>query len=452
MRKIKLKSIGLFSLTCMMVCLNTGLTAKTYIIKNATVYTATAKGVLHQANVVIADGKIMAVSQDSISQESISNGADSQNVISPELIQDAQIIDASGKFITPGLCSADTKIGLVEINGVSSTVDWSTKQQGLGASFDISSAINFSSTLIPQNRINGLTRAIVRPSASNSIFAGQGAVIALQSSLDGLIKAKAFQVAVYGAYGAQKSGGSRAAAMQTIDTALTEAKYLRQHESRYLPGFNWAFSQSVADLKALYPVLDREVPLIVSVERADDIERMIALAEKHQIKLVVADAGEAWRVASKLAAAKVPVIINPLDNLPQFESLAVRIDSATRLYQQGVKLLFKGGGSQSDGGTHNAYLVRQSAGNAVAYGLPKSVAIEAMTINIAEVFGIENYGQIEVGMDADVVVWDSDPLEVTANPDWVFIQGVEQALVSRATRLRDRYWELKGNHQQAYIY
>lgn len=400
--------------------------AQSYLIKNATVHTASVKGTLKNVDVLIQDDKIAQVSQ---------------GITAPT---GAKVIDAAGKHVTPGLMNATANIGLVEIGAVASTNDMSNKNKAMGASFNISAAINFRSTLIPQNRINGLTRAIVAPRMGESIFAGQGSAVILNSSFEGLLNSNIAQFAYYGESGADKSGGSRAAAMASLDQALTDAKYLRRNENRYLPGFKWEFSQSIADLKALYPVLDRKTPIVVSAHRADDILRLVQLARKYNVKLVVAGAGEAWLVAEQLAAAKVPVIIDPIRNLPQFESLAVRLDGAARLFKAGVKLLFTGGGS------HNGYLVRQSAGNAVAYGLPSDVAIEAMTINIADVFGIKNYGQIKVGMDADVVIWDGDPLELTSNTDYVFVQGKEQTLVSRATRLRDRYWELKGNHQQAF--
>lgn len=400
--------------------------AENYLIKNATVHTAGVKGTLKNVDVLIRNDKITQVSQD---------------IATPA---DTKVIDASGKHLTPGLMNASTNIGLVEIGAVAATNDTSNKNKMMGASFNISAAINFRSTLIPQNRINGLTRAIVSPRMGESIFAGQSSAIILNSSLDGLLNNNVAQVAYYGDAGAAKAGGSRAAAMAKLDQALTDAKYLRRNENRYLPGYKWEFSQSIADLKALYSVLDRKTPMIISAHRADDILRLIQLAKKHNVRLVISGGGEAWLVAEQLATAKVPVIIDPMRNLPQFESLAVRLDGAARLFKAGVKLMFTGGGS------HNGYLVRQSAGNAVAYGLPADVAIEAMTINVADVFGVKEYGQIEVGMDADIVIWDGDPLELTSNPDAVFIRGKEQALVSRATRLRDRYWNLKGNHQQAF--
>jgi imidazolonepropionase-like amidohydrolase len=424
MRNLMLKATGL--VLGLSLCVQSA-QAEDYLIKNATVYTATAKGTLKNVDVLVKDGKIVQVAKGITANSKVT------------------LIEANGKHVTPGLINAATHLCLVEISAIANTVDASTQLPGMGASFNVEAAINFRSTLIPQNRINGLTRAIVTPALEGSLFAGQGSAIALHSTMQGLLKKNVAQFAAYGEDGAGIAGGSRAAAMQLLDTALSEASYLRDNESRYLPGFDWHFSQSLADLKALYPVLERQTPLVIFAHRADDIERLIGLAKKHAIKLVIAGGGEAWLVAAKLAKAKIPVIIDPIENLPSFESLDVRLDGAAILYKAGVKLLFNGGGS------HNGHLVRQSAGNAVAYGLPAEAAIEAMSINTAEVFGIPQYGQIEVGMDADIVVWDGDPLEITSNPDKVFIQGIEQPMVSRATRLRDRYWDLKGNHQQAFL-
>lgn len=397
-----------------------------YLIKNATVHTATAKGTLNKADVLVSKGRIVKVGQELA------------------VAGNAKVIDGTGKHLTPGLINASTRMGLVEISAVANTVDASTKLKNMGASFNISPAINFRSTLIPQNRINGLTRAIVLPGNGESIFAGQGAAIKLTDNIQGVISDNVAQVAAYGERGAGKAGGSRASAMAILDQALIDARYLSRNEARYILGMDWNFSLPIADLKALYPVLKKQTPLVITANRADDILRLINLAKKHQFNLVISGGGEAWMVADELARAGVPVIMDPMQNLPSFESLSVRLDGAARLYKAGVKLLFTGGGS------HNGYLVRQSAGNAVAYGLPADAAIEAMTINTAEVFGMTNYGQIRGGMDADIVLWDGDPLEVTSNPDLVLIQGREIPLVSRATRLRDRYWELKGNHQQAY--
>ena len=154
--------------------------------------------------------------------------------------------------------------------------------------------------------------------------------------------------------------------------------------------------------------------------------------------MILSGASEGWRVARKIAMAKVPVIVDPINNLPSsYETLGSRLDNALLLHQAGVKLMFTGMGWQN---THNAYLVRQSAGNAVANGLPYNVAIQAITSNPAQIFGLPGYGQIKVGAEATLVLWSGDPLEVMSNPDLVLIDGQEQSLQSRATRLRDRYY------------
>ncbi len=405
--------------------------AKDYLIKNATVHTASELGVLDRTDILISDGFIMELGKN------LKVGAN------------VEVIDANGKHLTPGLINAVTQIGLVEISAAASTVDHTTKQEGVGASFNIAPAINFRSTLIPQNRINGLTRAIVVPGFGNSIFAGSSSAIALLSDMTGMISENVAQHAVYGVAGAGFNGGSRAAAHMALDKALEDANYLRHNRRRFEPGFESHFSLSIADLDALKPVLERKIPLIISVHRSDSIIRVIALAKKHNIKIVLQGASEAWVVANQIARANVPVIIDPILNLPgSFSSLSSRIDAASILHNAGVKLVFTGKDWQS---THNGYLVRQSAGNAVSHGLPAAEALKAMTINTAEVFGIKNYGQIKVGMEADVVIWDGDPMEVTTNADQVFIKGQRQPMVSRATRLRDRFWDLNDNKNKAYV-
>jgi len=404
----------------------TPLSAKDYLIKNATVHTSTEKGTLENTDVYISDGFIMEV------------GA------GLKINSKHTVIDATGKHLTPGLINAWSQIGLEEISAAESTVDHTTTVAEHGASFDVSPAINIKSTLIAHNRINGLTRTIVAPTGGETLFQGLGFSLVLLSEYTEPVRPAA-QFARYGEEGANIAGGSRASAYLFLDTALQEADYLRNNRNQYLPGHNWRFSISIQDLDALKPVLEKKIPLVISVNRSSDILAMINIAKKYKIRLVVNGGAEAWMVANELALANVAVIIDPLDNLPSsFESLAIKFEGATILNEAGVKLMF------TNRSSHNAYLVRQSAGIAVAYGMSAADAIKAMSINTAEVFGIENYGKIELGMEADVVIWDGDPLEVTTNTDAVFIKGIEQPMVSRATRLKDRFWDLSKNENKAF--
>ena len=144
-------------------------------------------------------------------------------------------------------------------------------------------------------------------------------------------------------------------------------------------------------------------------------------------------------VADEIAAAGVPVIIDPINNLPSsYETLGARLDNAKLLSDAGVKLLFT---NTSRSTSHNAYLVRQAAGNAVANGLDKIVAIAAMTSNPAQLFDAPVSGDIAVGKIADLVLWGGDPLELTSEAELVMINGEIIPMESRSLQLRDRYFK-----------
>jgi imidazolonepropionase-like amidohydrolase len=394
------------------------LLAEDILIKNAKIHTVSEQGVLLQSDIYISDGYIMNVGKS----------------LSPT--GNYKVIDATGKTVTPGLSNPMTQLGLEEISAAPSTVDYATENKRHTASFAIYPAINMYSTLVPHNRINGLTRAIVQPLSPDNVFQGSGASIALVSNESGLLKESVAQFVNYGIAGSEAAGGSKASAYAVIDKALEEANYLRNNRTRYEPGFDWHFSLSVDDLDALKPVLERQIPMVVSANRRSDILQMVKLADKHSVNIIIAGAAEAWTVADQLARAKIPVMFDPMQNVPaSFDSLAVRLDAAAILSEAGVELIIGFASS------HNAYLVRQSAANAVANGLSEDKALEALTINPAKYFGIENYGRIAIGMEADLVIWDGPPFEITSSADAVIIKGEEQPMVSRSTRLRDRYWQ-----------
>jgi len=407
--------------------LTSSVTAKDYLIRNATVYTSGQKGVLNNTDVLISDGFIMEVGRQLKSRPSY------------------EVIDATGKFITPGLINAWTQIGLEEISAAEATVDYQTKNKAHSASFNIAPALNLNSTLIPHNKMNGLTRAIVAPSQGEHIFQGSGAAIVLMAKSEEYIKSNLAQFVRYGSEGAELAGGSRASAYLVLHQALSEADFLRNNRRQFTPGKPHQFSMSLQDLDALAPVLERKNPLVVFANRSSDIKTLIDISKEFKLKLVINGGAEAWMLARELALAEIPVILDPLDNVPSaFESLGVKLEGAAILQKAGVKLLF------TNRSSHNAYLVRQSAGNAVAYGVSLEEAIKAMSINVAEVFGIESYGKIELGMHADLVIWDGDPLEITSNAERVFIKGHDQLMTSRATRLRDRFWDLRDIQNKAY--
>ena len=179
------------------------------------------------------------------------------------------------------------------------------------------------------------------------------------------------------------------------------------------------------------------MPLIVTVRRAADIQQVLRLAREEGVKIILDGAEEGWLVADQIAAAGVPVLLNPISNLPgNFETRAVRMQNAAALDAAGVTIAIKG----NEGSIHRARETRYNAGNAVSHGLSYESAIEAITVNPARIFGMAGqFGELRPGAAADVVIWSGDPLEPLSLAETIFIGGAEQAPTSRQFLLRDRY-------------
>lgn len=406
--------------------------AETVAITGAKIHTLGPQGTIDNGVLVIEGGRVRAV------------GA------SVAVPAGARRIDARGKVVTPGLFDSFSRIGLVEVPAVEGSQDAAVEDDRITAAFNVADALNPRSTLIPVNRIEGLTRAVVAPSYGNSLIAGQGAVITLGGTLGEpgsyLVRSPVAMFAALGETGAEFAGGSRAGAILRLREAFEDALDFAANRQSFEKGERREYALSRLDLEALIPVVKGELPLVLAVHRATDIEAALRLAKDYNLKLILAGANEAWQVADQIAAAKVPVLVNPLDNIPNnFETLGATLENPARLHKAGVTLAFM------TGDAHNGRNIRQAAGNAVAYGLPWEAALAAMTAVPARIWGVNGtYGTLEAGKDADVVVWDGDPLELTSFPTAVFIQGVEMPMTSRQLELRDRYKDLSGPLPPAY--
>ena len=184
---------------------------------------------------------------------------------------------------------------------------------------------------------------------------------------------------------------------------------------------------------------------VVSVRRAADIKQVIEFATEHDISAVIVGAREAWMMAQELADSDIAVMVNGLDNLPaDFDSLGSRLDNAALLSNAGVTVMF------TSDETHNARKIRQGAGTAVAYGMDYDLALQAMTITPAEVFGGRNRA-LAVGNSADLVVWSGDPLEVTSYATRVVIEGEVMSMENRQSKLLQRYLPEDAGMGRAYI-
>jgi len=355
------------------------LTAEVIAIKDVTIHTQNEQGVLKNATLIIENGEITAMGSGT------------------RIPSDAVVIEAAGKVITPGLIDPYSYLGLEEISLEKSTVDKRTDNEYHGAGFDISTSINSYSTLIPTNRIEGITHAIAAPSIGHSIFAGQGAALHLGDSedADSVIKPQVAMFAGINAWAATKVGGSRASALLELREALQDAKTYAENQASYVEGSLRELAGSRLDLEALQAVINGDIPLVLTTIRATEIKQALKLLNDFDIRLVLAGAEEAWMLADELASADVAVIIDPLSNLPQnFESIGARLDNAALLHQAGVTILI------GDGDSHNSRNQKQLAGNAVANGLPYSVALDAISKNVADVYGLDTLGEINVGTPA----------------------------------------------------
>ena len=410
--------------------LATPASAATIAITGGTVATAVGDGVIEKGTVIVRDGRITAVGQGL----AVPAGA--------------VVIDASGKYVTPGLIVGMSTLGISEIDAVGSTNDVGAATSPFSAAIDITPAINPRSTPIAIDRLGGVTRAVVGPESRNEIFGGQGAIISLADAPDILVRPRAFQLIELGEDGARVAGGSRPAAWLNLRNGFAEAQRYARNPAAFDSGRDRDSLIKRLDAAALVAVVEGRIPAVVHVERASDIIAVLGLrTEFPRLRIILIGAREGWLVADRIAAAKVPVITLPLFDLPdQFETLASTRSNVGRLVKAGVVVGFGIFGGDSGSQARN---LPYFAGNAVAQasvpggvGLTRGEALAAITRSPAQIFGLTDLGTLEAGKRGDVVVWDGDPFELTSAPVTVLIDGAVQPMVSRQTLLRDRYRDL----------
>jgi imidazolonepropionase-like amidohydrolase len=401
----------------------TPVTAETIAITGGRVVVGDGSAPIEGGTVVMRDGKIVAAG----ARVTIPAGA--------------RQIDATGKWVTPGVFAGFTRLGLSEVDAVNGTNDKSGGKSGFSAAIDVAPVIDPFRSPFAVNRAAGVTRAVVAPEAADNIFAGQGAIADLGADGNPVTKARAFQFAEFGEDGAASAGGSRAGTHLHFRAMLREAQ-------DYAAG-RGTFDDDLLkaeDAKALLSVLRGETRLLIHVEGANDMLRLMELKREFPaIKVVFVGVSEGWRVARELAQAGIPVIASALNDLPAtFEMLGATQSNIGRMKDAGVQVAI---GMINDRDSHQLRYTTQYAGNIVslqyvpgATGLTWDEAFAAISSVPAEIMGVgDRLGSLRAGRAADVVVWDGDPLELSSAAIKVIIDGVEQPLTNRQNRLRDRY-------------
>jgi imidazolonepropionase-like amidohydrolase len=354
-------------------------------------------------------------------------------------------VDAGGRWVTPGIVAAFSRVGLVEVDAVGGTNDRNAPRTRFSAGLDIAPALNPMGSPVAVNRASGVTRAIVAPGGSSNLFAGQGAVVDLADDMDMVTKPRALQFVAFGEDGSAKAGGSRAATFLLFREQLLAARSYARNPATLAEWGNDAMIQR-ADADALVQVINGVTPLFVRVDRASDILNVVKLkGEFPALKLVLVGVTEGWLVARELAAAKVPVLVSPLTDLPSsFEQLGATQSNAGRLKAAGVDVSV---GVFDDDDAHKMGYATQYAGNLVglarvpgASGMTWDQAFASISSAPARAVGMEaSIGSLRPGRVGDVVVWDNDPLELGSRPTAIWIDGKAQSLTTRQDRLRDRY-------------
>ncbi|MGF1509167.1 MAG: amidohydrolase family protein [Myxococcota bacterium] len=348
----------------------------------------------------------------------------------------AEIIDCEGAIVTPGLVEADSALGLTEVSLEPLSNDaMPTIEDPIRARLDARDALDPRSSLVAVARRDGVTSVVTSP--MGGVVEGLAAWLDLvgpgsRSIGDAVIGPVALS-AHAGQLGSVAYGGSRLSAFAALRIFFEDAAAYRRNEGGFL---RRAFYQTMAargDLAAAQPVLRGEMPLMVEAHRAADIERVLRWSEQQRVKVIIVGASEGHLLPERLAAAEVPVVVSPFQNLPsQFEARQTRTDNAAVMEAAGVQVIL------ATRDSHRAGNLRFAAGNAVRAGFPAERALAAITSRPASAFG-QNVGIIRKGNRADLVLWSGDPFEPRSHAELVIIRGEIQPTESRQTRLARRY-------------
>ena len=403
--------------------------AQTVAITGGKVYPVSGPPI-ENGTVVIINGRITAV------------GA---NVAIPA---GAQRIDATGKIVTPGFINSSTQLGVQEVSQVNDTRDMTARgKDAIAAAFTVWEGLNPNSVMLAPARKEGVTTFVIMP--TGGLVAGQAALadVVPGTTTDMIIRAP---VAMVAEIGDPSSAGvnSRGELIVKLRELLDDTKFFQIHRDAFDRAQTRPFAASRLDLQAMIPVIQGRLPLLITVDRASDIDAAMRLARDYNVKLIIGGGAEAWMMADKLAAAHIPVLTGAMNNIPAgFAALGQRQENAGLLRKAGVQVALIGNAGGGDEEAFNVRNLKQEAGNAVAYGMTWDDALRAVTLAPAEFFGAsDRVGSLRPGREGNVVVWSGDPFEFTTRAEHVFVRGREYNERTRQDLLVDRYRNLPSTH------
>lgn len=413
-----------------------------YAIKGGKVFTL-AGPAIENGTVLIRDGKIDAV------------GA---GIAIP---QDAQVIDATGLEVYPGMFDPVTQIGLNEVSAVSATVDVS-ELGDYNPELVAATAVNPASAHIAVTRANGITEVIAAPGTtgfdlqSGGLIAGQASAFNLAGwTMDEMqinrsvamvinwpsIQTRTFDFATFSInekpYADVKKEYDKS--VNTLGDWMDRARHYAQAKEKGSP----ALYERDLKLEALVPVVQGKLPVLVVADEARDIRNAVAFCTKQNLRMILGSGAEAWKVKELLKEKKIPVVLAPTNRLPEQEDTPYDkpYTEPSELFAAGIPIAF------SSFGTAFSRRLPQYAGTAVAYGLPHDEALKAVMLNAAQMFGLaDQLGTLETGKIANVIVTSGDPLELQTQVRYLFIKG---QLTSTDNKHRELYEQYRKRPQPA---
>lgn len=397
-------------------------------LTGATIHTMT-NGVIENGTIVFENGVITAIGQ---------------NVAIPA---NAERVDVSGKHVYPGLIDAYSAMGLQEITSVDVTLD--TDELGdFNPNVRAEVAVNPESRHIGTARSNGVLVTVTTP--SGGVVSGLSAALmldgwtyetmTLQSGValnvnwpNPIPRPRAPWMMMQQGGGANTPQPSYAEQVRSLREMFATARAYRDAKKSGRP------HDTDARWEAMIPVVDGEVPVIVSASSVQQIQDAIAFAESEGLRIILRGAEDALLVADHLAAKKIPVLLTSTLEQPNRDWLGYDYNYSlpAKLHEKGVPFAIVGDNSAAY--THR---LPWQAGAAVAYGLPEEEALRAVTIYPARFLGIDDrVGSLEPGKHATLLVTTGNPLDYRATIEQAYVQG-------RAIDMNDMFKQLYQKYSE----
>lgn len=410
---------------------------ETIALKGGKLLTIT-HGVIENGVVVMQNGRITAVGG-----------------VGTAIPSNAKVIDVTGMTVYPGLIDSETRLGLTEISADRMTNDELEASDEIMPHMHVCDAFHAETALIPVTRINGVTNAIVAPGGGDTLpgqdsfiqLAGASATemltvrdIAMPLNFTGQQRRnQSFESAKFPFTRMGMAEQLRQTFIDALDYDQKLAAYEKKKSSSDEKDKEKSGNPPKRDLKleALLPYLHGKKPVVLAAEQPNDLLTALDLANEFHLKVILNHVTHSASLLDKIAATGLPVIVGPIYEDPKEDQ---RYDAVFKmpaeLAKRGVKIAF------ASYDAHNVRNLPYAAGYAVGFGLSPEDAMKALTINPAQMWGVDkDLGSLEVGKMGNVVVANGDPLDVKTDVKHVFIQGQEIPLVSRQTELRDQYWK-----------